>query len=152
MFYLLVASVRLCVRFLLTNVVSNGCCSDHYHPIPTALLPDISRTWDLEVFVDVSIFMAAALTVRRKKMSSKPAFSSLNPMTFFSQSLNERMRASQRGANQINPSLGLEPLICNLISSGCLGHEDTQQGQGLLYREICAFGRSLGFDQQPHPA
>lgn len=59
---------------------------------------------------------------------------------------------SQRGANQINPSLGLKPLICNLISGGCLGHEDTQQGQGLLYREICAFGQSRGFDQQSHPA
>lgn len=60
------------------------------------------------------------------------------------------MNASQRGANQINPSLGLKPLICNLISGGCLGHEDTQQGQGLLYREIRAFGHSLGFDQQSH--
>lgn len=96
--------------------------------------------------------LAPVLTVRRE-MSSRLAFSSLNPMTFFFQSLNERMSASsQRGANQINPSLGLEPLICNLISGGCLGHEDTQQGQGLLYREICAFGHSLGFDQQSHPA
>lgn len=62
------------------------------------------------------------------------------------------MSASERGANQINPSLGLKPLICNLISGGCLGHEDTQQGQGLLYREIYEFWHSPGFDQQSHPA
>lgn len=48
---------------------------------------------------------------------------------------------------QINPPPDLEPLICNFISDWCVGHEDTLEGQGLLYRELHIL--SLAHPAQP---
>lgn len=96
--------------------------------------------------------LAPALAVQRKKNILKTEIFTLKPPNIFFSSFWMRKRALHWSANPINPSLGLEPLICNLISGGRLGHEDTQQGQGLLYGEICAFGRNLRFGQQSRRA